>query len=46
MLMVTTAVGGRREAMHSPDVIHFTGIGGTKGDHNLHVGVALCAHAT
>ncbi|XP_044400831.1 uncharacterized protein [Triticum aestivum] len=46
MLMVTTVVGGRWEAMHSLGVIQFTGIGGTKDDHNLRVGVVLCVHAT
>ncbi|EMS51649.1 hypothetical protein TRIUR3_27746 [Triticum urartu] len=45
-LMVTTVVGGRREAMHPLGVIQFTGIGGTKDDRNLRVGVVLCPHAT
>lgn len=45
-LVVTAAVGGRREAMHSLGVVQFIGIGATKDDHNLRVGAALCVRST
>jgi hypothetical protein len=38
-----TAVGGHHHASYSRAIIQFNGISGSKDDHALHAGAALCA---
>ncbi|XP_074590555.1 F-box protein At1g67340-like [Curcuma longa] len=44
-LMARAAMGSHPAALYSLAVIQFNGSGGSKGDKDLHAGVALCAHA-
>ncbi|WOL11413.1 F-box protein [Canna indica] len=44
-LMARAAMGSHAAALYSLAVIQFNGSGGSKGDKDLHAGVALCARA-